>query len=212
MLRFRVSIILLILLLPVVVTAFGSASSYFDCLRSFNKNTCSKSRIKSNYQDVRLVVSNQRRGVKLHLKSKEYSSGDDGGDDEDPFRRNVSVSVGMIAQPIVWVSLYFVASTGAGLPSGPFGLIGALEGISYLVIVAVVSKDIYRNIVGKRVENQQARPFDSVVWLSYVSVFAGLVVLANLVLKQGCVPNAKPILDYSGYLPICDTTPGIFGV
>jgi hypothetical protein len=206
MLRFRVSIVLLILILPVLIQAFGSAS-YFDCLHSY-KNTCSKSRIKSNYQDVRLVVSNQRRGVKLHLKSKEYSS----SDDEDPLRRNVSVSVGMIAQPIVWVSLYFVASTGAGLPSGPFGLIGALEGISYLVIVAVAGKDVYRTIVGKRVENQQVRPIDSVVTrLSYVSVFAGLVVLASLVLKQGCVPNAKPILDYSDYLPICDTTPGIFG-
>jgi hypothetical protein len=25
------------------------------------------------------------------------------------------------------------------------------------------------------------------------------------------VPNAKPLLDYSAYLPICETTPGIFG-
>ena len=39
-------------------------------------------------------------------------------------------SVGAISQPVVWVSLYFVATTGGGLPAGPFGLLGALEGLS----------------------------------------------------------------------------------
>ena len=33
-------------------------------------------------------------------------------------------AVGLTAQPVVWFSLYYVATTGAGLPAGPFGLLG----------------------------------------------------------------------------------------
>jgi len=59
------------------------------------------------------------------------------------------------------------ATTGEGLPAGPLGLLGALEGLSYLTIVA------------------------------------GLGVLAYLGLSAGCVPNAQPLLDYSSVLPVC---------
>ena len=46
-------------------------------------------------------------------------------------------SVGLVSQPIVWISLYSVATTGHGLPAGPGGSIGAVEGIAYLVVVAM---------------------------------------------------------------------------
>jgi hypothetical protein len=46
---------------------------------------------------------------------------------------------------------------------------------------------------------------------SQVTLALALLTLASLVAQQGCVPNAKPLLDYSAYLPICETTPGIFG-
>lgn len=149
---------------------------------------------------------NQSNRIKLQLDSNKNSS------EEEPSElSDVTLTAGVIAQPIVWVSLYYVATTGAGLPSGPFGLIGAAEGISYLIIVAFLSNALYRNIWSKRHE-YHGTSLDLVECLSYMTVIAGLLILANLVLKQGCVPNAQPILDYSDYLPICDTTPGIFGV
>jgi hypothetical protein len=39
--------------------------------------------------------------------------------------------------------------------------------------------------------------------LSRASIALGLVVLAGVAASKGCVPNAKPILDYSAYLPVC---------
>jgi hypothetical protein len=47
--------------------------------------------------------------------------------------------------------------------------------------------------------------------LSALSLVLGLLVLVSLVVDQGCVPNAKPILDYSAYLPVCEAKAGLFG-
>lgn len=39
---------------------------------------------------------------------------------------------------IVGWSAYTKVSTGKGLPNGPFGLLGAVEGLSYLALAAAV--------------------------------------------------------------------------
>ena len=44
-------------------------------------------------------------------------------------------SIGLFANLICDYSLYVLKTTGCGLPPGPFGVLGALEGISYLVVV-----------------------------------------------------------------------------
>lgn len=124
------------------------------------------------------------------------------------------IAAGLAAQPVIWVSLYYVATTGAGLPAGPLGLIGGLEGISYLAIVGIVGVSLYSKV--KTGSGLPAGPnglLGAAEGLSYLSLLAGLVTLASLVGDQGCVPNAKPILDYSAYLPVCDPegTPGLFG-
>ncbi|KAG7338347.1 hypothetical protein IV203_028605 [Nitzschia inconspicua] len=105
--------------------------------------------------------------------------------------------VGIVSQPIVWISLYFVETTGSGLPSGPYGVLGGLEGVSYLVVLGLA-------LLGSS---------STLKTISRLTLVVGLIVLASLVAQQGCVPNAKPILDYSDYLPVCnaDDTPGLFG-
>jgi hypothetical protein len=42
---------------------------------------------------------------------------------------------------------------------------------------------------------------------SRITLAFGLLTLIGLIVDQGCVPNAKPILDYSAYLPICNIDP-----
>jgi len=36
-----------------------------------------------------------------------------------------AAAAGLVANPVVWVSLQSVKSTGGGLPAGPFGLLGS---------------------------------------------------------------------------------------
>ena len=124
--------------------------------------------------------------------------------------RNESPLLSVVSLGIVWVSLATVATTGAGLPPGPFGILGALEGVSYLIMLALVGKFAYRNIA----EDEDDLKSGVGILAERLAIFTlalSLLVLASLVVRQGCVPNATPILDYSAYVPICDATPGLFG-
>ena len=119
--------------------------------------------------------------------------------------------VGLLAQPIVWISLFCVSTTGGGLPEGPYGLVGALEGLSYLTVVGWAAAAL----LGNQQPQPLAAPAEVTLSkrLSLFTIGIGLWVLVQLVTDQGCVPNAKPILDYSAYVNVCDAqqTPGFFG-
>merc|ERR1712176_1002021 len=53
------------------------------------------------------------------------------------------IIAGLLANPIVWFSLYTKFTTGEGLPAGPYFLEGAAEGISYLVVLGFVGASAY---------------------------------------------------------------------
>lgn len=46
-------------------------------------------------------------------------------------------AAGVVANVVCDYSLFVLKTTGCGLPAGPFGLIGAAEGISYLIVVGI---------------------------------------------------------------------------
>ena len=58
--------------------------------------------------------------------------------DEAGFFAGFGAAAGVFASPIVCFSLYNVAATGGGLDPGPYGLLGAVEGVSFLVVVSIV--------------------------------------------------------------------------
>ena len=140
---------------------------------------------------------------------------DNGEDDEEHQSISLAGVAGLISQPIVWSSLYLVRTTGGGYPAGPFGLVGLLEGISYLVVVTLAATYTWKNVVtgGRFYKEDIPRSVDVAERMSVITFVIALLVLLSLVVDQGCVPNAKPILDYSDYLPICnpEDTPGFFG-
>jgi len=146
------------------------------------------------------LVPYGRRRSSLRMQNDNDDSNYDRG-----VLQTAAVTAGLVAQPIVWASLYSVATTGAGLPAGPGGLLGALVGVSYLVIVGWVAGASVVRRVPSTVSERNASTAAAVAAeaLSWVSLLAGLVVLARLVADQGCIPNAQPILDYSNYLPVC---------
>ena len=127
--------------------------------------------------------------------------------DPDPPTDTGAIAVaaaGLVANLVVPASLYSVATTGGGLPAGPFGLVGALEGVSYLVIVGFVGAALRSKLTTG--SGLPAGPYGltgAAEGLSFLSVLAGLVVLAQLQLQQGCVPNALPLADYSAVVNVC---------
>lgn len=157
------------------------------------------------------LVAINNNGIRRTRTYQRFSQDDNDVKSADSFELAIATA-GITAQPIIWASLYFVKTTGAGLPAGPFGFLGALEGVSYLIILGFVGTSLYRKIVtGSGMKPGKFGLIGAAEGLSYLSLLAGLFVLASLVADQGCVPNAKPILDYSNYLPICESTPGLFG-
>ena len=130
--------------------------------------------------------------------------------DEQPLA--AAATARLVANVVVFVSLYFVATTGGGLPAGPFGLLGAAEGVSYLVVVGFVGAALRSKLsTGAGLPSGPAGLLGAAEGLSFLSVVGGLAVLALLVAQQGCVPNALPLADYSSLVRVCKGEPGLFG-
>mmetsp|Transcript_80965 Transcript_80965/g.158954 ORF Transcript_80965/g.158954 Transcript_80965/m.158954 type:complete len:204 (+) Transcript_80965:607-1218(+) len=146
-----------------------------------------------------LLSGQGRRQRQCHSTTRLYSKKTKKNDDtpQDPAARSkdsVLERIGILAQPIVGISLLSVATMGGGLPAGPLGLVGALEGLSYVVVVVLA----LRALVTPNPERTTSQQ------LSLVTLGLALVVLGLLLTTQGCIPNAKPLLDYSAYVRVCD--------
>jgi len=62
------------------------------------------------------------------------------------FFSGFSAAAGLAANPVVFLSLYDVAASGTGLDPGPYGLVGALEGVSFLVVASFVVASAYSKV------------------------------------------------------------------
>lgn len=140
------------------------------------------------------------------VRASPKMSGSDADDHEVSVLTTGATVAGLVAQPIVWVSLYSVATTGGGLPAGPFGLVGLLEGLSYLAMVGFVGAAVVSKVrTGSGLPAGPNGLLGLAEGLSFFSLLVGLVVLAYVATGQGCVPNAMPIADYSDKVNVCRT-------
>lgn len=129
---------------------------------------------------------------------------------------------GTIASLIMFYSEYTLSTTGCGLPAGPFGLVGLLEGLSYLCVTGIVVFSVVTKVRTVRKHknfaclyltvmtqnnivlfdfNPQgsglpAGPFGLVgaaEGLSFLALLVGVVVLGLQVTNYGYIPNAVPM-------------------
>ena len=136
---------------------------------------------------------------------------DDGDSDSVKLSPNSSSSLALIGvgvQPIVWISLWSVATTGHGLPEGPFGLVGGIEGIGYLVVVGLAFKKVLIRTSDKNDYNHEVSGDGTTIsnlseTMSLGTLIVAILVVFKLQIDQGCIPNAKPILDYSSFVRVC---------
>lgn len=102
--------------------------------------------------------------------------------------------LGLASQPVFWWSLYTLKTTGCGLPAGPFGLIGAAEGISYLVIIGFVASSLLSKVTsGKGLPAGPSGLLGAAEGLSFLSAAAGLAVLGFQLSDYGYLPEAVPV-------------------
>jgi len=110
---------------------------------------------------------------------------------------NDQVALGVVGTKmslIMLVSEYVLKTTGCGLPAGPYGLIGAAEGISYLGVTALAAFSVYNKIkTGSGLPAGPKGILGLAEGLSFLAIAAGIVVLSFQVLDFGYIPNAVPV-------------------
>ncbi|KAM7529729.1 hypothetical protein LguiB_033139 [Lonicera macranthoides] len=101
---------------------------------------------------------------------------------------------GLVSNPVIGWSLYTLKTTGCGLPPGPGGSIGALEGVSYLAVVGIVAWSLYtKSKTGSGLPNGPFGLLGAVEGLSYLSLVAILVVFGVQFYQQGFIPGPVPV-------------------
>ncbi|EKX41882.1 hypothetical protein GUITHDRAFT_159869 [Guillardia theta CCMP2712] len=93
---------------------------------------------------------------------------------------------------MLW-SEYTLKTTGCGLPAGPGGALGALEGVSYLWVVGLVAYSLYTKVkTGKGLPPGPGGILGAAEGLAFLAVLAGVVVLGLQIKDYGYIPNAVP--------------------
>ena len=111
------------------------------------------------------------RTLPLRTRSQRRTVKPQAAAENDGTLTKAAVAAGLVANPVVLVSEYFLKTTGEGLPPGPGGIYGATEGVSYLVIVGIVGWSLYTKV--KTGSGLQGNLLGAVEGLSYLSVIAG---------------------------------------
>ncbi|KAL7131878.1 hypothetical protein ABFS83_12G034500 [Erythranthe nasuta] len=100
---------------------------------------------------------------------------------------------GLVSNPVIGWSLYTLKTTGCGLPPGPGGSIGALEGVSYLAVAGIVGWSLYtKTKTGSGLPNGPFGLLGAVEGLSYLSLLAIIVVFGLQFFVQGSIPGPLP--------------------
>ncbi|GFQ06661.1 hypothetical protein PHJA_002810100 [Phtheirospermum japonicum] len=130
-----------------------------------------------------------RQPLKVHAMAKE--SRPEGS--SATAAETAAIVGGLIANPVIGWSLYTLKTTGCGLPPGPGGSIGALEGVSYLVVVGIVAWSLYtKTKTGSGLPNGPFGLLGAVEGLSYLSLLAIIVVFGLQYFEQGSIPGPLP--------------------
>lgn len=97
-----------------------------------------------------------------------------------------AIALGLVSNPIVDWSLYTLKTTGAGLPPGPGGALGAAEGISYLIVLSIVGWSAYTKVkTGSGLPAGPAGLLGAVEGFSYLSLLAAVVILGLQAVNEG---------------------------
>lgn len=127
----------------------------------------------------------------IRCMAKDSESGR--GKGSSSFLETAAVVGGLVAAPVIGWSLYTLKTTGCGLPPGPGGSFGALEGVSYLLVLAIVSWSAYTKVkTGSGLPNGPFGLLGAVEGVSYLAFLAILLVFGLQFLDKGFIPGPLP--------------------
>ncbi|XP_027361819.1 uncharacterized protein LOC113869600 [Abrus precatorius] len=133
------------------------------------------------------------RRARSHMALKIVGMAKEGSDTGNGVTEKAAIVGGLISTPVIAWSLYTLKTTGCGLPPGPGGSIGALEGVSYLVVVGIVGWSLYtKTKTGSGLPNGPFGLLGAVEGLSYLALVSIVLVFGLQYLDQGFIPAPLP--------------------
>lgn len=140
----------------------------------------------------RLRTKQQSLCLSKTFKQDEEESTQPLNDTEQIILGSIGTTMGMI----VLVSEYVLKTNGCGLPAGPFGLLGAAEGISYLGVTAIAAFSLYTKVrTGSGLPAGPKGLLGLAEGLSFLAITVGIGVLGFQLIDYGYIPNFVPMED-----------------
>ncbi|KAL3761541.1 hypothetical protein ACHAW5_003089 [Stephanodiscus triporus] len=184
--------------------AFASMLVVATSRPSFTHSFSSTSRVVGNVRTMASVVvptsrpTNHHQGSRRSTVELRAGGGGGGGGGEGSIGDSGATAAlglaGILASATMMYSESALFRTGCGLPAGPFGLVGAAEGVSYLGVVCLVRFSLFTKIrTGTGLPPGPGGILGAAEGLSYLAVLAGIVVLVAQVTNYGYIPNAVPM-------------------
>ena len=105
----------------------------------------------------------------------------------------IAGTVVLVACVVTSVSLWTLYSTGCGLPPGPFGVVGAAEGVSYLAVAGtVIAATVKKFKTGSGLPAGPGGVLGGAEGVAFLVALVGLGVGAHQLLEYGFIPEAAP--------------------
>mmetsp|Transcript_28173 Transcript_28173/g.39646 ORF Transcript_28173/g.39646 Transcript_28173/m.39646 type:complete len:194 (+) Transcript_28173:92-673(+) len=112
----------------------------------------------------------------------------------DEFDQTVTGVTGIFAALVTFYSEFVLKQTGCGLPAGPYGVVGLVEGLSYLGVVRIAALSLYQKYqTGSGLPAGPAGVLGAAEGLSFLSIAVGLTVFFLQITNFGYIPNAIPM-------------------
>eukprot|EP00980_Cylindrotheca_fusiformis_P010776 scaffold2441_cov105-Cylindrotheca_fusiformis.AAC.2 len=146
---------------------------------------------KPHYPTIAITTS---RSLQLAASSNNDNNNDTQKQPQQGGGQVVLGIAGTVASLVMLYSEFTLKTTGCGLPAGPFGLVGLIEGISYLGVIGIFAYSIVTKI--QTGSGLPAGPFGLIgaaEGLSYLAILAGIIVLTLQIINYGYIPNAVPM-------------------
>jgi len=144
-------------------------------------------------------ASQVQEGISPHFLLKGSSNDDDDGQPKESFKLTefdqvVTGVTGTLAALVTFYSEFVLKQTGCGLPAGPYGVVGLVEGLSYLGVVRIAALSLYKKYqTGSGLPAGPAGILGAAEGLSFLSIAVGLTVFFLQITNYGYIPNAVPM-------------------
>ena len=150
-------------------------------------------------RESRKVARSRPRRVVLRVVRAVVVDDDDAprGDDDDDENEGLLLAAGLggvVASCVTGYSLYTLKNTGCGLPAGPGGIVGAIEGISYLGVAGLLGASAYsKKTTGSGLPAGPYALLGLAEGVAFVLALAGVYVGIAQIIDYGYIPNAVPV-------------------